>query len=776
MYNVIVFFEGKPGKSPIEHVYNNVPEGVTSEQVAARARAEYPNETVVELKRYRADRSDISEASSVTDAPPASQAVATRGDATQSARDTERLRLLESEPPSATRDREIELLKQGRGAYPNLTGLGQVGVVPAAPVAPTAPVAGPITPQNGNSNFDLEGAGPGGQVYGEFDTMGDAVPAEGGPINRESLYSVGGGVVGALVGALAGPLAVPASTLMSTAGSALGTYFGAYEDEIRKGATPANARAAAERAAGIDIAWSAAGGLMFKIGGKAVKLTADSGIGKWVKNKLGFTGAAPAADAVVPQAVKAGPSVFSTTDATMAQEAADKAAANLQRSAKAAGQPGATPGQFNEAPSWAEKQVRAGDPGYFQGVRESAEQRLEADARRFREGVAGASMDPLAAAGRAGKGLQAAAEATEQKIKERHRATFDALSDANGPLGAQAGQLVSTASIKAMAANELATAGITAERKAVLQDILETMPDKMTLAQANAHISNWMSEARGMARPGQAKSPLQGFFEKAAGQLRNGLEAGLDTAAKRGDIDPALRAQIKAAKDDYRQMHEVVFSPTMEKVARANPEDVIKVISGEGATTEIQEIKRLVALANQQGDNVMAKSARDAVRGLRAEYLAMKLPNANAWRNLHKMSDRDKAQLELFFPVGPQRQTIERFSQAAQILERNPSTGGANTGIFTGQAIGAGASVGALVGSLFGPVGTGAGAAVGAVAGFMSADKARKIIARSLTDPKLVDKMPAVSAYALALAKGGAPVAVPQAVTEWYDIVKEDLQ
>lgn len=588
--------------------------------------------------------------------------------------------------------------------------------------------------------------------------------ASNGPVSKETLYGLGGAVGGGLLGAFGGPLV---SALGGTAGSALGTYYGRYQDEIAKGATPEDARAAARDAAGLDIAWSAAGGLVFKLGGKVVRFAANTEAAKRLASKLGFqTAPTPAGSVIDPRQGELGglERVFPGTTAAEARDAQQTALAEIQRRSGV----GVTQGQISGKPGVLEQQARAGAQDIFGEARAKLNQVVEDGARQQRDVIGGRDMDPVRAAGAAGSKVQAVLSRTEEIIKGRHGATFSALSDPAGPLGAAGGSF-SSAKIKAIALKEQAVAGISAEERTLLKEIVDRLPDNLTLAEAHQHVSAWRRAAEAARKPGQADSPVVALYTRLANAAREGFDDTLANAASSGKIAPDLKLAIEAARRDYREMHEVLFSDGLVKAARVNPEDVLQAITTKGSVTEIAELQRAVALAQRQGDSALSKDARAAVRNLRAEYFSQELNTAEKFASLPgrlQADDKFRRTFELMFPNKADQRVIERLSAAAQIANRTVHTGGANTGLVSGMA----ATAGAAAGSLGGPV----GAAMGALLGFGAAGAGRRALAHAMTKPTLRDKLPVVSAYALALANGSAPVVVPQTVAAFLAELKED--
>jgi hypothetical protein len=196
---------------------------------------------------------------------------------------------------------------------------------------------------------------------------------------------------------------------------------------------------------------------------------------------------------------------------------------------------------------------------------------------RTRDVIGGRDMDPSRAAGVGGGKLQAVAKKTEDAIKARHRATFEMLDDPNGPLGAAAGA-VSAKSVKDEARKQLAVAGISVEKKTLINDIIERMPDNLTLAQANAHIREWAGEAASLTKEGAADPPAKALYTRLSMLLRGEFDSTLEAASKNGAVAPDLRDAIDVARKDYREMHEVA-GPVYERVVEREPENAAALVA-----------------------------------------------------------------------------------------------------------------------------------------------------------------------------------------------------
>jgi hypothetical protein len=609
------------------------------------------------------------------------------------------------------------------------------------------------------------------------------VPAKQAPlVSKETMGSIGGAVVGGGLGVLSAPLTGPfGSVAGATIGSALGAAAGAYADATDKGMDGNAAMNAALNAAGVDLAWSIGGGVVLKYAGKTVQFAAKSEVGEWVAKHLGFAKSAPAPQ-VAKHAEKAlvGDTVFANTSPAEAARMAREAATGLQTEAQRAGRAGLAPSQITGTASWAERQARAQEADLFKQVREKNENFMQDNIVALRDRIARTDMSDSLARAATGKKLQGAIDATETAIKDKHRVTFGILSDPKGPL-AGAGRVNVSDTLKVIDDELLKTAN--PEKIATLNELKKLLGDgsPIDLTRANEFLKEWGAEAASLARLGKSDSPIQALYARMASDMRGKFNAALDAALTNGSITPELRTAIDAAKQDYRVMHQTLYSTTgskLSRVAQTTPEDVLNVIAQKGATTEIGELKQIVALAQSTGNNAAAVDARAALRELQATYFQRELPDSKALANLSERLAKDKPFADQFNLLIPDskgvRLSIERLGQAAKQVERNAGSGAANTGLVTG----AGASVGAVAGSAIGfaaagPVGAAVGSLLGSAAGFIGVTQGRKILAHSLTKPSLRDAMPAVSAYAVALA-AGKKVGVPQAVQAWYDELKAD--
>jgi hypothetical protein len=635
--------------------------------------------------------------------------------------------------------------------------------------APTAPAAAPVAPKVDANGIPLE------HDY--------KVPAKQAPlVSKETMGSIAGTVVGGGLGVLAAPLTGPFGAVAGgTIGSALGAAAGAYLDATDKGDDPNAAMNAALNAAGVDLAWSIGGGVVLKFAGKTAKFAAGSEVGQWVAKHLGF-GKSVAAPQVAKHAEKAlvGDTIFANTSPAEAARLAREAATGLQTEAQRAGRAGLTPSQITGNASWAERQARAQEGDLFKSVQESNEKFIQENIVTLRDRIARTDMSGSLAREATGKKLQGAIDATETAIKDKHRATFEILSNPKGPL-AGAGSVDVRDALKLVDDELLKTAN--PEKIATLNELKKLLGDgaPINLTRANEFLKEWGAEAASLARLGKADSPVQALYARMATDMRTKFNAALDVAAASGKITPELRQAIDAAKADYKVMHQTLYSPTgskLSRVAQTTPEDVLNVIAQKGATSEIGELKQIVALAQSTGNNAAAVDARAALRELQAAYFQRELPDSKALAKLSQRLKDDKPFADQFNLLIPDskgvRLSVERLAQAAKMVERNAGSGAANTGLITGVGMTVGSGVGTGLGMLAGnPVAAAVLGMVGVGAGAAAVNIGRKVMAHSLTKPSLRDAMPAVTAYAVAIA-AGKKVGIPQAVQAWYDELKAD--
>jgi hypothetical protein len=608
-------------------------------------------------------------------------------------------------------------------------------------------------------------------------------------ISKETAGSLVGTVIGGGAGVLTAPLTGPFGAVGGAAiGSALGAGYGAYLDAQDRGEDPNAALNSALNAAGVDLAWSVGGGVVLKYAGKTAKYAAGTPVAEWVANKFGKSLQSAPLPKIAAGAEKIGPkqageTIFKTTTPDEAARLAREAATDVQSAAAREGRGGMAPSQITGgSQSFTERQARAGEGVVFSKAQEGNERYVQDQLVAMRDRIARKDMsDPLARAA-TGQKLGASINATETAIKDRHRATFEMLSDPKGPL--QGAGTVNARDLVKMVDQELART-VNPEKIATLKAMKGKLgTGLLDLSKTNEFIKEWGAEAAGRSAAGKSDDAVQALYSRMTASMRGKFDEALDSAVASGKLPPELVEAIRVAKADYSTMHKTLYSGTgskLQKVAMMTPEDVLNVIAQKGATTEIAELRRIVALAQTTGNNVAAVDARAALRELQGAFFQRHLPDAKAMANLPERLRTDKEfadQFALFIPdTKGVRLAMERLGQAAQQVERGAKAGGAaNTGLVTGYGMQAGSSAAIGLAALVAtrdPVLAAVAGMVGAGAGTVAVGQWRKALAHSLTKPTLRDKMPAVSAYAIAVA-AGKKVGVPQAVQAWYDELKAD--
>ncbi len=221
-------------------------------------------------------------------------------------------------------------------------------------------------------------------------------------------------------------------------------------------------------------------------------------------------------------------------------------------------------------------------------------------------------------------------------------------------------------------------------------------------------------------------------------------------------VEPKDVAALKEARDAYREMHSTVYSDSMSRVLRTNPEHIVKQITSKGNVTEIQDVRTLMAFARRlEGESgPIATEIREAVQGIKAEYLRNQLATVDVGSTLAVRLRQDADYRRTFnaiFDTPAERQVVEKLTQAATMVQRgdsrhNPVMLMLATGVRT---IGAPGTAAVLM-------------------------IAPDVLAKSLSTPRLRSQMGRVASWATHATARGAAVTVPDFVRQFAADVKEE--
>lgn len=221
-----------------------------------------------------------------------------------------------------------------------------------------------------------------------------------------------------------------------------------------------------------------------------------------------------------------------------------------------------------------------------------------------------------------------------------------------------------------------------------LMDQLKSIPNTMTFSDAQALRSNLLAQVRDLERAGTETKAL-GVAKRAASLTDEAMNGSASA------LPDDLVKQYRNINKFYREGKDAFNNEVIRDLAARQPERVGEILFKTGNVSEIEQIKKSLALAEKMDPNV---SAKDAYSRLQAGYLnglltakaATNIEGETTAMNLMKtLSDaKTRRQFVAMFDE-PQRQAIQDFGRTAYLTLRNkPSGFGVLTSMFQAGALG----------------------------------------------------------------------------------------
>lgn len=622
----------------------------------------------------------------------------------------------------------------------------------------------PITPREKTAReAELEGVDDTGQLVGE----------------------IGGGFAGALAGAVAGSLLGPVGIVVggilgsmagAAGGSALGTQFDIEKANERGVEISADEAEKLIRDNAVEaLVYDAAGNVVFLGLGKVFNLVRNSpklvALARRYKVKTRkvdplpttsrhFDDAQHAANLVRPEGL-----TDEAWEAAKKKSLGDSAAKQADLTEDAAkllsdapGKGVVTKGAVSGTDGWVEGAAKTLDPAAFRRNQEALRQKAQDAADQFLADVARVGNEPQ----RLGKVVTESLEAVERTMK-----------DQTGPIFARARGLAGTVDTKPAAriTDDLlrrndAVGGV----KLSVGDsgelgLLKRVSERLNSGEPLS-IEDAMELASSLKARLRSTDPIaapSAEVRKVLTDVVRALDGSLDDAI--GKVaDPALQAELKAAKELYRETMQAVYSDGTKALIRANPEDVGKRLFHAGNVTEIQDLAAVIKLQMKTDPAAAQRTARLVLRSFYDEMTPTLERIASFGENLKAQPDLRRtwvALVEVAKAAGIPRPEFPVIERMAQLALKNPSVDNVGKWVVRGLASAGGMGV---LGPLGGPV------------GYVAMAVVSKALSRlALRKPAQATKLAQLMSVAMKMAAGfTASEVLVRALTEIDGIAQEE--
>lgn len=331
-----------------------------------------------------------------------------------------------------------------------------------------------------------------------------------------------------------------------------------------------------------------------------------------------------------------------------------------------------TPGQVTGEGGWAENASRAAHPSAFK----KPEAEIAGAVEGMREDLVNPSVQPSAKG--LGEQITQAAEDVQKAVKTRLRPTFEEADS----LGVKVDLDPVLVRAKAALAADAAVKGgrLKPAERADLERMVAEMEGtsqsglaRNTQSSAEAAL-DFISRQKEKLRAVTADGKPSQFYDTILNGLAKDADQAFSRAAQgagRGDIVQKLAA----AQTDYREMMSTVYDDAVKQALKKNPEDVGRLFWTSGNVSEIEQLQKMLTLAQREGSmagGAAKKLSRDMIRGFLQEAVPT-LESAAKWSETLKANPLKRRTWETLTaaPGGAQlRGAMEVLEEAAKISAR----------------------------------------------------------------------------------------------------------
>lgn len=328
-----------------------------------------------------------------------------------------------------------------------------------------------------------------------------------------------------------------------------------------------------------------------------------------------------------------------------------------------------TPGQVSGEAGAVEAATRKASPAPFQ----RQERQLTEAAEGVRQDVLNPAGQPSAKA--LGERITEVAEATQAAVKKRLRPAFDAADNLGVNVDMRA--VVKNAQ-DALAKDKLVPGGrLKPSERADLEALVaELNPQpggflKTTAEGTLDFVSRQKEKLRSISADGKPSS----YYETVVKNLMDSANQSYAVAAGRAG-KPEVAKNLLAAQKDYREMMETIYDDAVKAALKKNPEDIGRLFWQGGNVSEIEQLQRMLRIAEREGVASGAwsgKLTRDMARGFLQEAVR-DVQSAAGWGAALKADPLKRRTWEALTqaPGGKQlRNAMAVLENAAQIASRS---------------------------------------------------------------------------------------------------------
>lgn len=360
-----------------------------------------------------------------------------------------------------------------------------------------------------------------------------------------------------------------------------------------------------------------------------------------------------------------------------------------------------TPGQVRGDVNLSETVAHKAFPRVF----EKQEAQLTEAAEGMRREAMYPAGQPTAKA--LGERITKAADDVVAAVKKRLRPTFEAAD--NLGVKVDLGSVADRAR-KALDANAKIPGGKLAEKEvAQLQALVDSIPPPNVLVNGTRvpnptmgaeETLDFISRQKELLRSTTADYKPSKFYETIVNDLVKEAETAYATAAAGAGKADVVK-NLMAARNDYKEMMSTVYDDAVKTALKKNPEDVGRLFWQGGNVSEIEQLQKLLQIAQREktmGKAYADKLSRDVTRGFLQEAVR-DLNSAATWSSTLSKDPLKKRTWETLTagPNGAQlRNAMEVLEHAAQIATK---TSGSGTQILpVGRAVAGGLGISYVTG------------------------------------------------------------------------------